>query len=225
MEKHIIIIDLDGTLMLDFSHCEEETIAYLKKLHNEAMKLGSYFHTFRENEELICTQQNPYTDVEKRINRLEATEFDFTTIMDRKGMDALAVDALGLPGLPGAPREGFDPIPMWVADMNFPTVPAVQEAIIARTQHPAFGYFEPREEYYNAIIYKAYNNKKIAIYDTFENDKTFYTDTNVLPETKYTYSIVPYYYNNGRIIFGNEEIITTIKIPLKSTDWWTNEFE
>jgi hydroxymethylpyrimidine pyrophosphatase-like HAD family hydrolase len=35
MEKHIIIIDLDGTLMLDFSHYEEETIAYLKKLHNE----------------------------------------------------------------------------------------------------------------------------------------------------------------------------------------------
>ena len=31
MEQHIIIIDLDGTLMLDFSHYEEETIAYLKK--------------------------------------------------------------------------------------------------------------------------------------------------------------------------------------------------
>ena len=79
-------------------------------------------------------------------------EFDFTTIMERKGMDALAVDALGLPGLPGAPKEGFDAIPMWVADMNFPTVPAVQKAIIARTQHPAFGYFEPRQEYFDAII-------------------------------------------------------------------------
>ena len=79
-------------------------------------------------------------------------EFDFTTVMKRKGMDALAVDALGLPGLPGAPKEGFDAIPMWVADMNFPTVPAVQEAIIARTQHPAFGYFEPRQEYFDAIL-------------------------------------------------------------------------
>lgn len=35
MEKHIIIIDLDGTLMLDFSHYDPETIDYLKKLHND----------------------------------------------------------------------------------------------------------------------------------------------------------------------------------------------
>ena len=79
-------------------------------------------------------------------------QYDFTYIMERKGMDALAVDALGLPGLPGAPGEGFDAIPMWVADMNFPTVPTVPEAIIARAQHPAYGYFEPRQEYFDAII-------------------------------------------------------------------------
>ena len=79
-------------------------------------------------------------------------QYDFTSIMERKGKDALAVDALGLPGLPGAPKEGFDAIPMWVADMNFPTVPTVPEAIIARAQHPAYGYFEPRQEYFDAII-------------------------------------------------------------------------
>ena len=79
-------------------------------------------------------------------------QYDFTSIMERKGKDALAVDALGLPGLPGAAKEGFDAIPMWVADMNFPTVPTVPEAIIARAQHPAYGYFEPRQEYFDAII-------------------------------------------------------------------------
>ncbi len=79
--------------------------------------------------------------------------YDFTTIMDRRGKDALAVDALGkLPGMPGAPKDGFDAIPMWVADMNFPTVPTIQEAIIRRVQHPAFGYFMPSDDYYNAII-------------------------------------------------------------------------
>lgn len=79
--------------------------------------------------------------------------YDFTTIMDRRGKDALAVDALGkLPGMPGAPKDGFDAIPMWVADMNFPTVPTIQEAIIRRVQHPAFGYFMPDDAYYNAII-------------------------------------------------------------------------
>lgn len=78
--------------------------------------------------------------------------YDFTAIMDRHGHDAIAVDALGNPGVPGAPKEGFDAIPMWVADMNFPTVPTIMDAMIARAQHPAYGYFAPRAEYYSAII-------------------------------------------------------------------------
>ncbi|MEE0510315.1 MAG: aminotransferase class I/II-fold pyridoxal phosphate-dependent enzyme [Peptococcaceae bacterium] len=79
--------------------------------------------------------------------------YDFTTIMDRKGRDALAVDGLGmLPGAPGAPKEGFDAIPMWVADMNFPTLPTITEAIVQRVAHPAFGYFLPSDAYYDAII-------------------------------------------------------------------------
>ncbi len=41
---------------------------------------------------------------------------------------------------------------MWVADMNFATVPTVTEAIIARAGHPAFGYFREREEYSDSII-------------------------------------------------------------------------
>ena len=40
--------------------------------------------------------------------------YDFTTIMERRGKDAMAVDALGLQGFPGAPKEGFDAIPMWI---------------------------------------------------------------------------------------------------------------
>ena len=79
--------------------------------------------------------------------------YDFTSILDRRGQDALAVDAVGAPGgMIPAPKEGFDPIPMWVADMNFPTVPTVTEAIRERAAHPCFGYFMPREEYYRAII-------------------------------------------------------------------------
>lgn len=81
-------------------------------------------------------------------------KYDFTSLMDRRGKDAIAVDMLGMPGgfAPGAPKEGFDAIPMWVADMNFPTVPTVQEAIIQRAGHPAFGYFQPRDEYFDSII-------------------------------------------------------------------------
>ena len=77
-------------------------------------------------------------------------KYDFTTVMDRRGMDAIAVDAAPVPE--GGRKEGFDVIPMWVADMNFPTVPTVPEFITRRVQHPAYGYFAPRQEYYDAII-------------------------------------------------------------------------
>lgn len=81
-------------------------------------------------------------------------KYDFTSIMDRRGKDALAVDALGKGGgfMPDAPQDGFDAIPMWVADMNFPTVPTIPEAIIERTKHPAYGYFEASDAYYDSII-------------------------------------------------------------------------
>ena len=80
-------------------------------------------------------------------------KYDFTTIMNRRGHDALAVDSIGKISFgPSAPDPGFTAIPMWVADMNFPTLPAIQEAIIKRVQHPAFGYFEVSDAYYDGII-------------------------------------------------------------------------
>ena len=80
--------------------------------------------------------------------------YDFTSIIDRHGKDAVAVDGLGKEKYyaPDPPQEGFDVIPMWIADMNFPTVPTISEAIIARAKHPAYGYFLPKKEYYDAII-------------------------------------------------------------------------
>ena len=43
-------------------------------------------------------------------------------------------------------------IPMWVADMDFPVAPAIQEAIRKRAQHPVFGYTYVQDNYYDAII-------------------------------------------------------------------------
>lgn len=81
-------------------------------------------------------------------------KYDFTSIMDRRGKDAIAIDGLGsMPGFtPDSPKEGFDAIPMWVADMNFPTCPTIVEALVERVKHPAYGYFNPTEEYFNEII-------------------------------------------------------------------------
>ncbi len=77
-------------------------------------------------------------------------KYDFTTIMDRAGKDAIAVDMIPYKDI--QIKEGFSKIPMWVADMNFQTVPTVPEAIAERVRHSAYGYFSPREEYYDSII-------------------------------------------------------------------------
>ncbi len=82
-------------------------------------------------------------------------KFDWTSIINRVGKDAIAVDiaAKNAGFLADIKRkDGFDWIPMWVADMNFPACPTIQEQIIKRTKHPTFGYFQPRDEYFNAII-------------------------------------------------------------------------
>ena len=85
-------------------------------------------------------------------------KYDFESIIERQGMDALAVD------MPAGAREsgegyfsvpvknGFGIIPMWVADMNFAAAPSITEAIRKRLEHPVFGYFSPRKEYFDAII-------------------------------------------------------------------------
>ncbi len=80
--------------------------------------------------------------------------YDFESVIKREGKDALAVDGLGMqPGFsPDAPKEGFDCIPMWVADMNFAVAPGIVNVVRERLSHPLFGYFIPREEYYDAII-------------------------------------------------------------------------
>ena len=85
-------------------------------------------------------------------------KYDFETIIERLGNDALAVDGPQADrqtekGYFGVPlKDGFDAIPMWVADMNFATAPSITEAVTERLAHPVFGYFIPREEYFHAII-------------------------------------------------------------------------
>ncbi len=82
-------------------------------------------------------------------------KYDFTSIIDRHGKDSTAVDNIGKRvwgNEPGAPKDGFDSIPMWVADMNFATAPAVTQALQERISHPLYGYFSHRPEYAQSII-------------------------------------------------------------------------
>lgn len=81
--------------------------------------------------------------------------FDFTSMIDRSGHDSIAVDLQEndfwkLPE--GDTKPGFDRIPMWIADMSFPTAPCVTEEILKRAAHPIYGYFVASDEYYESII-------------------------------------------------------------------------
>ena len=77
-------------------------------------------------------------------------KYDFTTVLDRRGQDSTAADKIPFAGL--TVDEGFDTIPMWIADMSFPAAPPVMDAIYKRMEMPNFGYFPLPDEYFDAII-------------------------------------------------------------------------
>ena len=76
-------------------------------------------------------------------------KYDFTTLLNRKGHDALALDVLPIKDVEVDPN--FSTIPMWVADMNYPVFENIQKQMIERINEPHFGYFEMPEDYYKAI--------------------------------------------------------------------------
>lgn len=45
-----------------------------------------------------------------------------------------------------------DVLPLWVADMDFPVAPCIQQAIERRAQHPIYGYVRVPDSYYEATI-------------------------------------------------------------------------
>ena len=94
-------------------------------------------------------------------------KYDFTSILDRHGKDSMAADQLPPPGNEKGwkIKEGFTRIPMWVADMNFPVAPSVTKALTERISHPSYGYFTPRDAYYEAIIRWQRERNKVAELD------------------------------------------------------------
>lgn len=77
-------------------------------------------------------------------------KYDFTTVLNRPAEFSLAVSKIPFDNI--TPDEGFSPIPMWVADMSFPTAPPVLDAMRKRLEVPTFGYFEEPDEFYDAIF-------------------------------------------------------------------------
>lgn len=72
-------------------------------------------------------------------------KYNFDEIVDRKGTDALKLEAL-------KPRWGRDDLlPLWVADMDFRTPPFIMNAIKERCENEILGYTSKPASYYQAI--------------------------------------------------------------------------
>lgn len=69
-------------------------------------------------------------------------DFDFDEVIDRRGTAAVKWDKYA----------GRDVIPMWVADMDFRSAPAIIEALKRRAEHGVFGYTDPPQELGDAIV-------------------------------------------------------------------------
>lgn len=76
--------------------------------------------------------------------------YDFETFVDRMGKDSLATDVVPFPY---EPESGVKKIPMWVADMSFPTAPFIIAAMRKRLETPSFGYFKLSKEYFDSIVF------------------------------------------------------------------------
>lgn len=74
------------------------------------------------------------------------SKYNFDEIIERRGTGAIKTDVL-------EERYGSSElIPMWVADMDFKSPPAIAEAIIERAKHGVFGYTKASQAYYDSII-------------------------------------------------------------------------
>ena len=72
-------------------------------------------------------------------------QFDFNTITDRHNTNSIKTD-LAIPR--GKPE---DVLPLWVADMDFPTAPCILEALHKKVEHGIFGYSCADKNYFDAV--------------------------------------------------------------------------
>ncbi|MBO4533667.1 MAG: pyridoxal phosphate-dependent aminotransferase [Treponema sp.] len=72
-------------------------------------------------------------------------KYKFDKITDRKNTFAIKYD------LAQDRNKPVDAIPLWVADMDFPTAPCILKALKKCSGHGIFGYSRPDKRYYDAV--------------------------------------------------------------------------
>ena len=82
-------------------------------------------------------------------------QYNFDRVIPRTGTDCIKWDFYGHGSVPvewnGCEGENRT-LPLWVADMDFPSPKPVIDALVERAQHGFFGYTGLTREYYEAVI-------------------------------------------------------------------------
>src|SRR5260221_8593035 len=68
--------------------------------------------------------------------------FDFDQVPDRRNSDSIKWQRYG----------NKDVVPMWIADMDFPSPPPIIEAIRQRVEHGIFGYAQPLASTIESVV-------------------------------------------------------------------------
>lgn len=82
-------------------------------------------------------------------------------------------------------------------------------------------------EYQEVLIYRSNGNTKKLVFDSkYSKNKNLFIDRTFKSNETYVYSIIPYYENENRVIFGKEIVLGKIKAPIKNIgDNWINWLE
>lgn len=72
-------------------------------------------------------------------------EYNFNTVVDRHGTNSIKTDLAVVRGKPA------DVLSLWVADMDFPTSPAILEALHNKVDHGIFGYSCMDDDFFAAL--------------------------------------------------------------------------
>ena len=71
--------------------------------------------------------------------------YNFNTVIDRHGTNCIKTDLAVVRGKPA------DVLSLWVADMDFPTSPAILEALHNKVEHGIFGYSCMDDDFFSAL--------------------------------------------------------------------------
>lgn len=150
---------------------------------------------------------------------------DFDKIIDRTNTDSLKYDFAIERGMP----KGI--LPLWVADMDFPTSSYILDAIKERTEHGIFGYSDVKDEYFNAVstwMYKRHRWKVNKEWMITTPGVVFALAMAVRAYTKVEDGVLilqPVYYPFGKVVEDNKRKLVVSNLRLMEDNRYHMDLE